>query len=214
MSLSGVVLDRLADVGHTSRADAERAPLQAMSLASDRIGRMVDKRGMQPHHPGRRIDDKQCDDFAEHVGAECLDVGQSCLVQDWATWCVHGLVVRRKRRAARLSPFSPDNHAKADHHRRTLCAHCAPAVRFRPITSPSSLRRLRGGDDVTGGTLSRFHSVHAAVLPALTTALIAMYLLLVQRQGMSVPPSIERRRRPGERLQQMPFFPNHRDPLQ
>jgi cytochrome b6 len=43
----------------------------------------------------------------------------------------------------------------------------------------------------------------------LTTALVAMHLLLVQRQGMSVPLEVERELKPGERLPQMPFFPNY-----
>ena len=75
--------------------------------------------------------------------------------------------------------------------------------------SRSLLRLLRGGDDVTGATLSRFYGLHVAVLPAITTALVAVHLLLVQRQGMSVPLSIERRLKPGEPLPQMPFFPNY-----
>ena len=78
-----------------------------------------------------------------------------------------------------------------------------------PVVGHFTLRLLRGGDDVTGATLSRFYGLHVAVLPALTTALVAVHLLLVQRQGMSVPLSIERKLRPGERLPQMPFVPNY-----
>ena len=78
-----------------------------------------------------------------------------------------------------------------------------------PVIGHFTLRLLRGGDDVTGATLSRFYGLHVAVLPALTTALVAVHLLFVQRQGMSVPLSIERKLRPGERLPQMPFFPNY-----
>ena len=78
-----------------------------------------------------------------------------------------------------------------------------------PVIGHFTLRLLRGGDDVTGATLSRFYGLHVAVLPALTTALVALHLLFVQRQGMSVPLSIERKLRPGERLPQMPFFPNY-----
>jgi len=78
-----------------------------------------------------------------------------------------------------------------------------------PLVGPFALRLLRGGDDVTGATLSRFYGLHVAVLPAITTALVAVHLLLVQRQGMSVPIGVERRLRPGERLPQMPFFPNY-----
>ena len=78
-----------------------------------------------------------------------------------------------------------------------------------PVAGRFALRLLRGGDDVTGATLSRFYGLHVAVLPAITTALVALHLLFVQRQGMSVPIGIERRLQPGERLKQMPFFPNY-----
>ena len=78
-----------------------------------------------------------------------------------------------------------------------------------PVIGPFTLRVLRGGDDVTGATLSRFYGLHVAILPAITTALVVAHLLLVQRQGMSVPLSIERSRKAGEPLRQMPFFPNY-----
>lgn len=78
-----------------------------------------------------------------------------------------------------------------------------------PVVGKFLLRLLRGGDDVTGATLSRFYGLHVAVLPAITTALVALHLLLVQRQGMSVPLTVERKLEPGERLRQMPFFPNY-----
>jgi cytochrome b6 len=78
-----------------------------------------------------------------------------------------------------------------------------------PFVGHFLLRLLRGGDDVTGATLSRFFGLHVAVLPALSTALVAAHLLLVQRQGMSVPLRVERQLKPGERVAQMPFFPNY-----
>src|SRR4249919_786378 len=78
-----------------------------------------------------------------------------------------------------------------------------------PFVGHFLLRLLRGGDDVTGATLSRFYGLHVAILPAMTTALVALHLLFVQRQGMSVPLSIERTLKPGERLPQMKFFPNY-----
>src|SRR6516164_9318221 len=77
-----------------------------------------------------------------------------------------------------------------------------------PAVGPFLLRLLRGGDDVSGATLSRFFGIHVAVLPAISTLLVALHLLFVQRQGMSVPLRIERRLKPGETLRQMPFFPN------
>lgn len=78
-----------------------------------------------------------------------------------------------------------------------------------PLVGDFLMRFLRGGDDVTGATLSRFYGMHVAILPALTTLLIATHLLFVQRQGMSVPLGIERRQRPDERLPQMLFFPDY-----
>src|SRR5204862_2035566 len=78
-----------------------------------------------------------------------------------------------------------------------------------PLVGHFMLRLLRGGDDVTGATLSRFFGFHVAVLPAISTALVALHLLLVQRQGMSVPRGVEKRLTPGEKVPQMPFFPNY-----
>ena len=49
------------------------------------------------------------------------------------------------------------------------------------------LRSLRGGDHVTGGTLSRFYGWHVAILPAITTTILLIHLALVQVKGMSVP---------------------------
>ena len=74
-----------------------------------------------------------------------------------------------------------------------------------PFIGHWMLRFLRGGDYVTGGTLSRFYGWHVAILPALTTIFLTVHLFLVQKQGMSVPPSVERKK--GLRLA-MPFFPN------
>jgi cytochrome b6 len=78
-----------------------------------------------------------------------------------------------------------------------------------PLVGDFTMRLLRGGDDVTGATLSRFYGLHVAILPALSTALVALHLLLVQRQGMSIPLGVEKKLKPGERLRQMPFFPNY-----
>jgi cytochrome b6 len=68
---------------------------------------------------------------------------------------------------------------------------------------------LRGGDEVTGATLSRFFGFHVAVLPGLITLLISIHLLLVQRFGISVPPRIEPEWKalPQEK-REMRFFPN------
>jgi cytochrome b6 len=78
-----------------------------------------------------------------------------------------------------------------------------------PFIGSFLLRLLRGGDDVTGATLSRFYGLHVAILPAVATALVTVHLLFVQRQGMSIPLGLERRLKPGEQPRQMPFFPNY-----
>ena len=78
-----------------------------------------------------------------------------------------------------------------------------------PFIGHPLLVLLRGGDEVTGATLTRFYGLHVAVLPLIMTALLSLHLLLVQQQGMSVPVGVEKRLKPGEKLKQMPFFPNY-----
>jgi cytochrome b6 len=74
-----------------------------------------------------------------------------------------------------------------------------------PVMGPFLGRLLRGGDDVTGATLTRFYGIHVAILPAAATALVGLHLYLVQRHGMSVPLAVERSGGGGRR---MPFVPN------
>jgi cytochrome b6 len=80
---------------------------------------------------------------------------------------------------------------------------------FVPFFGKWILEFLRGGNQVTGATLTRFFGFHVAVLPGLATLLLATHLLLVQRLGMSTPPSVERAIAEGkEQPRTMPFFPN------
>ncbi|MDX1583728.1 MAG: cytochrome bc complex cytochrome b subunit [Thermoanaerobaculia bacterium] len=75
-----------------------------------------------------------------------------------------------------------------------------------PLVGEWTLRFLRGGERVTGGTLSRFYGWHVAILPAITFTLLFLHLLFVQIKGMSVPPAVEEdsaKRRP------MKFFPHY-----
>ena len=74
-----------------------------------------------------------------------------------------------------------------------------------PLVGEWMLRFLRGGDRVTGSTLSRFYGWHVAILPAITVAVLSIHLLLVQIKGMSVPAIAEEdaKRRPP-----MKFFPH------
>ena len=74
-----------------------------------------------------------------------------------------------------------------------------------PVIGKPIMIFLRGGEEVTGATLSRFFGFHVAVFPGIFTVLLGVHLLLVQRQGMSAPAELEE----GERnFKTMPFFPN------
>lgn len=56
-----------------------------------------------------------------------------------------------------------------------------------PLVGKPLLVLLRGGEDVTEATLSRFFGIHVAILPALTTLVLGLHLFLVQLHGMSRP---------------------------
>lgn len=78
-----------------------------------------------------------------------------------------------------------------------------------PVVGDAIVTFLRGGPDVTGATLTRFFGIHVAVLPAITTVVLGLHLLLVQYHGMSVPPSIEdEAARIGRPVRVMPFVPH------
>ena len=74
-----------------------------------------------------------------------------------------------------------------------------------PLAGEFLLRVARGGEDVSGATLTRFYAFHVAVLPGVALAFLGVHLFLVQKLGMSVPPSIEQQ---GGSRGSMPFFPN------
>ncbi|MBI2528401.1 MAG: cytochrome bc complex cytochrome b subunit [Candidatus Rokubacteria bacterium] len=74
-----------------------------------------------------------------------------------------------------------------------------------PVAGGFLRRLLRGGDEVTGATLTRFYGIHVAVLPAITGMVLGLHLYLVQRHGMSVPLAVERS---GEPRRMMRFMPN------
>jgi cytochrome b6 len=61
---------------------------------------------------------------------------------------------------------------------------------------------LRGGEDVSGATLTRFFGFHVALLPLLVTFLLLVHFALVQVHGISQP--IEARKT----ARHMPFYPH------
>ena len=68
---------------------------------------------------------------------------------------------------------------------------------------------LRGGEEVTGATLTRFFGFHVAVLPGITTVLLLLHLAMVQKFGISVPPGVEEQWKENPaKVREMKFFPN------
>lgn len=74
-----------------------------------------------------------------------------------------------------------------------------------PVVGAWATKFLRGGDDVSGDTLSRFHTLHVCVLPLLLLAFIGFHLYLVQKLGMSLPVGADDR---AEAKRAIPFWPN------
>jgi len=62
---------------------------------------------------------------------------------------------------------------------------------------------LRGGEEVSGATLTRFFGFHVAILPGITFIILGIHLLLIQIHGMSVPLGMDEKE-----LKKEPFFPN------
>jgi cytochrome b6 len=82
-----------------------------------------------------------------------------------------------------------------------------------PVVGEYLLVIMRGGEEVTGATIGRFFGLHVAILPALFGGLLAVHLILIQRQGMSEPVAWTGKA-PAEK-RYMKFFPNfiYRDAL-
>jgi ubiquinol-cytochrome c reductase cytochrome b subunit/menaquinol-cytochrome c reductase cytochrome b subunit len=57
-----------------------------------------------------------------------------------------------------------------------------------PFLGPWLAQFLRGGQEISGDTLTRFYSLHMLVLPGAIIALITLHLYLVIRLGVTSPP--------------------------
>ncbi|HLG18480.1 MAG TPA: cytochrome bc complex cytochrome b subunit [Bdellovibrionota bacterium] len=74
-----------------------------------------------------------------------------------------------------------------------------------PYIGKTLMHVLRGGEEVTGSTLTRFFALHVALLPAIFTSVLGIHLLFVQIQGMHEP---EDWKRHPENRKSIPFFPH------
>lgn len=78
-----------------------------------------------------------------------------------------------------------------------------------PVVGHPMMVFMRGGEDVTGATLTRFFGLHVVILPALALGMVMLHLLLVQKLGISVPVSVESQwTSDPARRREMKFFPN------
>jgi quinol-cytochrome oxidoreductase complex cytochrome b subunit len=57
-----------------------------------------------------------------------------------------------------------------------------------PVMGPLLAQFLRGGDEITGDTLTRFYAMHMLLLPGAIAGLIVLHLYLVIRLGVTSPP--------------------------
>ena len=75
-------------------------------------------------------------------------------------------------------------------------------VAIVPLVGPGAARLLRGGDDVTDATLTRFFGFHVAILPAAFTAVLLVHLLAGPAAGNE---RADRQR--DEAPKAVPFYP-------
>ncbi len=75
-----------------------------------------------------------------------------------------------------------------------------------PFAGKYFITLLRGGEEVTGATLSRFFGLHVAILPGLFTVFLTLHLIFIQRQGIAEPE--EWSNLAPEKKKTIPFFPN------
>jgi cytochrome b6 len=74
-----------------------------------------------------------------------------------------------------------------------------------PVVGVWVTKLLRGGEDVTGDTLTRFFGIHVCILPLFLIFVLAVHVYLIQKLGMSVPLEAERKK---EEVRSVPFWPN------
>jgi cytochrome b6 len=74
-----------------------------------------------------------------------------------------------------------------------------------PVVGQWVTNLLRGGEDVTGDTLTRFFGIHISILPVLAFLVLALHIFLIQKHGISYPLEAERFK---EKVKTIPFWPN------
>ncbi len=60
-----------------------------------------------------------------------------------------------------------------------------------PVVGEYLQRLMRGGDNLSGTTLSRFYGIHTLVLPLTLALFVGIHLLLIHQQGLAPAPGDE-----------------------
>lgn len=79
-------------------------------------------------------------------------------------------------------------------------------ARATPLIGPALVRFIQGGDHFTSLTLTRFYTLHVAVLPLVMLAVAGSHITFIQLQGESAPDAFAAL--PEERRAHIPFFPD------
>jgi len=74
-----------------------------------------------------------------------------------------------------------------------------------PFVGEWVTKLLRGGEDVTGDTLTRFFGIHVCILPIFLLVFLAVHVYLIQKLGMSLPLEAEVKKKS---VKSLPFWPN------
>jgi len=74
-----------------------------------------------------------------------------------------------------------------------------------PLIGEWITKFLRGGEDVTGDTLTRFFGIHVSILPIAIFLVLALHVFLIQKHGISLPLSYDIE---GRKAKAIPFWPN------
>ena len=93
----------------------------------------------------------------------------------------------------------------------TVGSEMAGAV---PLVGEYLLRFLRGGDDISSATLSRFYGMHTLLLPMTLGVILAAHVVLMHQTGMANPKKPAKR--PSQKAEEqaeeektLPFFPHY-----
>jgi cytochrome b6 len=80
-------------------------------------------------------------------------------------------------------------------------------VEKTPLLGPFLGRLVKGSDIASELTLSRLFAFHVTILPLMVAGLVGLHLFAVHRQGLSVPPDLERARESSPTLPFTEYLP-------